>query len=332
MLWIIRDTNFEATEYYLDILEKSAVTAGQKVRQVDGTKYVKSGNKDDTYLVTTLFDALKIYLSGKKRIIIWFQGVFSEESYMKHNSKLRKFILEYIEKYILKKAQFIFFVSEEMKRFYSQRFKVNLEGKYYVMPCFNSNIRKDAFIAEDKYNNNIFCYIGSLSVWQEFGKILDCYKKIEQSGFPGTKLLVLTREKQKAQELVKQAGIKNYCVDYVPIKRLSKALTKAKFGFILRDNVIVNRVATPTKISTYIANGLIPIYSECLVDFNNVAKNMKYVIPFNDITFINDIKKFVKRNINANEVYDEYLNIFKNYYNVEYHVEQISVIMKLIIR
>jgi len=324
MLWIIRDTNLEVTKYYLDILERSATIAGQEVKQVENVNCVKNESKKDIYLVTTLLDAVKVYLSGKRRIFIWFQGAFSEESYMKHKSPIRKFILRRIEKFMLKKAQFIFFVSEEMKRFYTQKFKVNLEGKYYVMPCFNSDINKSAFMTQGKYDNNIFCYAGSLSVWQGFDKVLECYKRIEQLGFKETKLLVLTSEKKKAEELVKKADIKNYCIDYVPLEKLPNTLAKAKFGFIIRDNTIVNRVATPTKISTYMANGLIPIYSDCLIDFHEKSKGVKYTIPFDKEDFISQIKLFMCEEIDAKEIYNEYFKLFDTYYNRDYHANKIS--------
>lgn len=324
MLWIIRDTNIDAIKYYLDILEKSAIIVGQKVKQVENAHFAKNGDKNDTYLVTTITDAVKIYLMGKRRVFVWFQGVFSEESYMKHKSIFRKYILGRIEKLILEKAQFVFFVSDEMKKYYTKRFKVNIDNKYYVMPCFNANINKDSFIAKDKYKNNLFCYVGSLSVWQRFDKILECYKTIEQIGIPGTKLLILTREKEKAQELIRHANIKNYCIDYVPLEKLPNVLAQAKFGFILRDNVIVNRVATPTKISTYMANGLIPIYSECIVDFHGKAKGMKHVVSFDRKDFIKKIESIMRGEIDTNEISNEYSRFFNNYFNANYHANLIA--------
>lgn len=328
MIWIIRDKNLEATKYYLDILEYSALEANQQVEQVDSVDCIQNDKNDDIYLVTTLIDALKVLIKGKKRLFIWFQGVFAEESYMKYKSKFRKFVLDLIERYVLKKAEFIFFVSDEMKRYYSQKFTIDLDDKCYVMPCFNANINKEAFMVKGKYENNIFCYAGSLSVWQGFDKILKIYKEVEGLELPDTKLLILTSQKDEAYKLVEQTGIKNYIIDYVPLDQISEALGPAKFGFILREDVIVNRVATPTKISTYMANGLIPIFSECLADFNEVSKNMNYIIPYNNDTFLDTIKDFAYMNIEPDEIYNDYLKVFQKYYNKEYHIKQISNIFR----
>lgn len=324
MLWIIRDNNTDATKYYLDILEESAKILNEEVKQVDDVNLARLGSKDDIYLVTTLLDAIKILKMGKKRIFIWFQGAFSEESYMKHNSKVRKYLLGKIEKIILKKAEFIFFVSEEMKKYYTDTFKVNIDDKYYVMPCFNSNIIKESFYNSSKYKENVFCYAGSLSIWQGFETILKYYKKVEDLGIQGTKLLILTREKEKALKLINEIGIKNYCIDYKNLDELYTALSQAKFGFIIREENIVNRVSTPTKISTYMANGIIPIYSECLVDFHEYAKRMKYAIKFDKYSFIDDIKGFMNKELDSDDIYYEFSNIFDYYFNGIYHANQIA--------
>lgn len=48
---------------------------------------------------------------------------------------------------------------------------------------------------------------------------------------------------------------------------MSEALADVKFGFVLRNDVPVNRVATPTKLSSYLSAGVIPVFSKYLKDF-----------------------------------------------------------------
>lgn len=328
MLWIVRDNNGDATKYYLDIIERAAVKAGQEVGQVNNVEEALKGSKKDVYLATTPIDAIKLYFKGRKKIIMWFQGVFSEESYLRHKSIGRKTILGRIEKFILKKSKIVIFVSEEMKRYYTERFQIDVNGKHYIMPCFNSNINKNSFMDDDKYRNNVFCYAGSLSIWQGFNKILECYKRIETLWPDNTKLLILTKERKEAEFLVKEANIKNYEIDYVSLEELPSVLGKAKFGFIIRDDIVVNRVSTPTKISTYMANGLIPIYSSCLVDFHKQISNNKYTINFDVENFEENIKYFINHDIQSEEIYEEYEGLFDTYYNADYHVYNISKLIK----
>lgn len=324
MLWIIRDNNYDATEYYIDILENAAILAGEKVKKVDNIELIKSGSKNDIYLVTTPIDAIKAIKMRKKRIFVWFQGVFSEESYMKHNSSIRRYMLRFIEKYILQKSEFIFFVSEEMKNYYISEFNINIDRKYHIMPCFNTSLNKCNFYKKDKYKKNIFCYAGSLSVWQGINTILKCYKKIEDLGIEETELLLLTNEKEKAIQLINKIGIKNYRVDYSTLENLPNILSEVKFGFVIREDNIVNRVSTPTKISTYMANGIIPIYSECLKDFYSNAKKLEYAISFDDKKFGSKLNKLMRNSLNEDEILNEFEELFKQYFNEDYHIKQIS--------
>ena len=43
------------------------------------------------------------------------QGIDAEESYMRNGSKLRKYVLDVITRFAMKRAMAIFYVSEEMK-------------------------------------------------------------------------------------------------------------------------------------------------------------------------------------------------------------------------
>lgn len=65
------------------------------------------------------------------------QGIAAEESYLKHKSNLRKFVLDAMTRFTLKKASAVFFVSAEMMKYEEHKFRLSLENKSFVMPCFN---------------------------------------------------------------------------------------------------------------------------------------------------------------------------------------------------
>jgi hypothetical protein len=192
------------------------------------------------------------------------------------------------------------------------------------MPCFNTEIIRESFFKKGKYENNIFAYTGGLSTWQCFNEVIKCYERIEKLGIPNTKLLVLTPEKEKAQREINKTAIKNYEIGFVSVEELPAILANAKFGFVIRDDVEVNQVSTPTKISTYIANGLIPIYSECLKDFHSIISQFKYKISYDSIEFYDELKQYMTEKINADSIYIDYSNLFDMYYNANYHRDILS--------
>jgi len=327
-VWIIRGLNSDATQYYVDVLEEASRMAGYEVEQVSGVEVIKECPREDIYWVITCIDFLKVcYLYKKKKCFFWMQGIAPEESYMNHQSSLRKIVLGCIEKLALSKSQFNIFVSNEMVKHCQEKYKLKFQ-KYYVMPCFNGEINEAVFYTEGKYENNVFCYAGSLSVWQGIDTILDCYKKIETWNIPNTQLLLLTADQEKAEQLMEKYKIKNYSIKYVQPSELSTAMKNAKFGFVIREDTTVNRVSTPTKISAYMGNGLIPIYSECIKDFAREVQEYKYVLEYGSKDFEERLRKLMGEQVSARDIYREYETLFSNYYSRKRHVKNLSVRIK----
>lgn len=328
MVWIIKCSNNIVTDFYFEIIEKMFKNIGENVSIVNDIDEVKVKNKTDIIITARLKDACKVkFLYRNNRMIYWAQGIEPEESLMRNNSNLRFRILSVIEKNVIKNAEFCFFVSDEMRKHYEAKYNITLnDRRYYIMPCLNTSIHKKAFFKTEKYKKNIFVYAGSMSIWQNFDEIVNLYKKIENSNIPFTKLLVLTFEREKALETIKKYNLKNYEVNYVENEELPNIISSAKYGFVIRDNTSVNRVSTPTKLSTYLSCGLIPIYSSCIKDFNNLMKDKSYKIV-EDENLIESIKKFDLYNINSEEIFNEYNDIFNKYYNPDYYIRNIKDIL-----
>ena len=325
MVVVVKCNNGIVTDKYLELIGESL--HGDKyghVEYVSNYKDVLKYPKNTMVVVARIMDAVPLLIKGYKNVVMWFQGIEPEESYMSHRSKLRLHILNSLEKYVLKKSTFRFFVSKEMLLHYEGKYNFKLEqDKYYCMPCLNTGIHPNSFKAEKKYKNNYFAYVGSMAVWQKFEETVKIYKEIEELGMQNTKFFVFTGDKDKAIEILDKYDVKEYSIDFVSNDDLPKALESMKYGFIIREDTAVNRVATPTKISTYLSCGLIPIYSSCLKDFWSIAQNMKYVICC-DKYMKKKLLDFDKNIINPNDIFAEYNKIFETYYSKTEHSEHIK--------
>ena len=96
--------------------------------------------------------------------------------------------------------------------------------------------------------------------------MLDVYEQIEKQISHAT-ITILSADKSSFEEKIRMREIKNYEIKYVPQYLLNEELHKYKYGFLLRENHIVNNVATPTKMNSYLSNFIIPIYSNAVDDF-----------------------------------------------------------------
>lgn len=325
MIEIVKCFNSSVTDEYLRIIGASFEKCGENVEFLDSVKALKMKSRQNIVVVARLLDFLKVYLMGFSKIVIWFQGVEPEESFLIHNSRIRWMALSALEYLALKKSIFHFFVSSEMKEHYETKYHMEFaDNVFYCMPCLNTQIHKNVFFENrNKYKNNSFCYVGSLAKWQCFDEIIDLYKIIKEKYIPDADLIVYTPDIEEAQLILEEKKVINCKVCFVENNSLPNKLADMKYGFIIREDNTVNRVATPTKISTYLSCGVIPIYSECLKDFSTEAKRMKYVLSYDD-SFAQKLNSIQNSTVEPDDVYKEYQQVFDTYYNSTYHLERIA--------
>jgi hypothetical protein len=330
---IIRTKNLIVTEYYYDLIRESISKIKEtRVLVHDDILDVICKARSHWYVVGHEIDYLKLFIVGKRQIIIWKQGAGPEESFQRNNSITRYYVRNVIDKISIKYASFIITVSNELSKHLANKHLIDFKKRNYIIPCFNTNINKKSFVSTNKYKNNVFCYAGRLSIYQCFEESLDLYKKIEESGLNGVKLLVLTPEIDKALDVIRRKNITNYIVKYVNHTELPTALKDVKYGFALRDENVINKVATPTKLSTYMANGVIPIVRNTIGDFSKVIHSYKYFLRLSEISDVDDILASAKEAIEWEEVYSEYYKIFDKYYNRKEYVTNLYEHLKILIR
>ena len=124
-------------------------------------------------------------------------------------------------------------------------------------------------------------------------------------------------------------GILNCEVSCVHYSELAEKMKQAKFGFALREDTVVNRVATPTKLANYVASGIIPVYSECIHDFYKQSSSNPYQIAIHDVNNITDdevdrIIKLLDKTIDGEILQASMHTYFDKYYNTEWHINNLA--------
>ena len=223
----INYNNIVVLKTYLDVFKAALEHNGyvsEYCTSLDGI------NKDSLIVVPMGIDAFKFYLKGYRQIILWQQGATSEESYLRNHSKLRMNILNFIDCFVMKKAKFILFVSENLRRYYEEKAGRSFKQKSYLMPCFNESFDPHVFNGKD-YTKKTFAYVGSLDLWQCFKETVDLFHAIETAE-PGATLKVLTFTPEDAISILKERGVKNYEVKSVPKDMVRAELADVSYGFI----------------------------------------------------------------------------------------------------
>ena len=316
----------DATHEYINILKDAAAkTIG--ATEIKSIYSVKEADSDDVLIIISpqAIIANKLFLTYKHKFIYWFQGIVPEEIVFMFDgsyTKIKAKAFRYAEKFILKNAHQILFVSEKLRQHYKNKYGYNKDN-YIIMPCFNQALNESAF-SETKYKKPTFIYAGSMAQWQCPDEMIRLFSKIKKQ-IPDATFTILTADQEKARELLLQNKTEAE-VKYIPLKELPTEMAKYKYGFLLRENMIINEVSTPTKMNSYMASGVIPIFSDVIGDFKNVFNTSNYAIACdNDHNkIIEQIIKIEHTCIDYQVVLKEYRDIFDSYYNRNMYVSLIA--------
>ena len=321
-VYIKYGNNHGVIDYYLGVVIKAFENHDYKCIEITKENLSKL-NRSYPVITCNETDVMWLYCKGFRRFVNWYQGTSADESYMRNKSWIRKFVLHCINAFSLRHNEMALFVSHYQREYFSRMYKF-MPQKTYIMPCYNCEIVKDAFYKPEKYEKNIFCYAGSLAVWQYFEETMRFYKRVEDKYGDKVALLVLTFDKDEAQHIINTIGIRNYTINCVSQDKLPEILGKCKFGLILREDNIVNNVATPTKLSTYLSAGLIPVFSSAIKEYERMLSDCMYSVCVTDLHDFCGVEKYITKEINPEEIYSEYKRFYDKYFNSSRHVENIS--------
>lgn len=253
-------------------------------------------------IITTLY--LKaIFLFKKNNIVTWFQGTAPEESYLRNNSKFRLYILNFLEYFSVKYSKKHIYVSEFMQQHYLKKYKIT-PADSIIVPCFSDlNYQK-----QNKIKNS-FCYIGGLSKWQCFDKIVELYVK-NFSHLQDSKLYVVTRDIQNAKLVLEKFNCVNYSLSTLNDRsEISDFLSKMEYGFLIRDNILLNNVASPIKFAEYLSCGVKVIMNKSVPHFSKIIEenNIGCIINESD-----EIELF-----NESIITEEIISTYDNFFNYQ---------------
>lgn len=241
-----------------------------------------------------------------RKILIDIHGALPEEyeysAGEKANKKHSKRITNYEAKSI-QKADYIICQSEEMKRHIIKKYQA-ISDKIVVYRCgidtslFNLqpdnriNLRKELNIAQDTV---VFVYSGGLHKWQKVDetlKIFDRYNRYNHN----SKFLVLTKDTEQLYQMLQKLDLMSLKDDII-IKSLASSqvpayLNAADVAFLLRDNVVMNAVAFPTKLAEYLACGL-PIISSDVSRYWLDENAESFIFCYNSDSNISQLGSFI---------------------------------------
>ncbi|WP_282177151.1 glycosyltransferase [Vibrio nereis] len=218
--------------------------------------------------IGTLFALLVCKKYGiNKPIVSDIRGVSPEEflgleSPLAH---LYSILSEHVEKYLFKNIKQFFFVTKNMEEHYLKKYpQYSFSSEIYPTIVNDDLFFRDTekrHITRHKlgYSENhcVYCYVGNTSHWQKLDKILLDFN-IKSNKNNNLRLLIVTTEPNTVNDMLSRMQIDNpyIVVTSSSYQDVPNYLNASDYGLLIRDNTIVNHVASPTKRNEYSACGL----------------------------------------------------------------------------
>ncbi len=269
----------------------------------------------------------------KARLIFDCHGAVAEESEYQGRPVSDVKAIKKMERDSTRKVDYIVCQSSAMKKYIHDEYGVD-EDRICVYRCgvdtclFKINGKREEVrdylgIADDEV---LFVYSGGIDKWQRVGDSIDIYEKYHKENSK-SKFLILTMEEERLMELFKEKNIENdgsYIVTSLPFQKVPDYLNACDVAFLLRDNHVMNAVASPTKLAEYMACGL-PVITSVVARSWIDEDGLQNCILEDSIT-IQEIDNLIKT-VNRQAVTDyasNNLSLLVDYTNLSDFVERIK--------
>jgi hypothetical protein len=306
----------DATSFYIDTIAGVLRGSGRQLIHTDDVRNIPW--RADVLVVNCKVAIMIHLLRPRSKVWLWLQGIVPEETELHMGSTIRKMYWTIFERVALPRANGIFMVSEAMRTHYANKYKFsNLPT--FIMPCVNQELNAESFVSPMKYSQMRFAYAGSLHKWQCIDETLDSYSLIKKR-FPSASLTFLTSDRAKATEMIESRKLQDVEVEYCKPSELQGVLAGFKYGFALRQAHPVNTVATPTKVSSYMAAGVIPILTTAVSDFTVRLSGVSPMVMLEEPDpqlVLDGVCRIEANSLDPTAVFHSYVKVFEEYFDLQ---------------
>ena len=231
--------------------------------------------------------------------------------------KIKKGRSELRKKTLLSISDCIICVSNMLKQYVQEKYSLAKNKRIEVI--YGAAEKESFFFDQDlrenirnKLNLNgkiVLLYSGHLDKpWQIPEKIFQLFEQLANI-IQNLRLIMLTPDIKIADSYARKYKINkdHIILKTASYKELNKFLNCADFSLLLRENKLVNNVASPTKFAEYILSGLPVIITESLGDYSEMVREKNFGVTILDINNLqNDINKIVNYILKMTEDKNEF--------------------------
>ena len=172
-----------------------------------------------------------------------------------------------IEKFVIHNSFLAVNVTTVMAEYFKKKYP-GAKSEMMTLPIFDISDLPDRRRDFNKGKKTVI-YSGGAQKWQKAGHMVEAIGKLRDE----FRFVILSKDINEFQNKIDELEVNDFVeLKSVPRNEIGKYYDKADFGFILRDDINVNRVACPTKLTEYLLYGIIPIvFNPHIGDFKDLG-------------------------------------------------------------
>lgn len=261
------------------------------------------------------------YYFVRTPLISDIHGAVPEEHLMMQK-RLHSSIYRYLESRMFSNSAIVLAVSKSMRSFYSKKYKFMSKEKVIFVPIKSEIINID--VKDHATSENIgVIYAGGVQAWQNVDLMLSTSLAIKKCYPEWTVSLFFP---DQFIELVQKTTIQHAAkIGTANKTELIALYHKSHLGFLLRDDTIVNRVSSPTKLSEYLSFGIVPIVIQPDVGDLQI-RGYRYIL----LNEISETKSLSVDRINEMRAHNTNLYIENHTYDIASRNRLINIIRNII--
>ena len=220
-----------------------------------GLLYIHSINRFMTDSVNVEMCQL---LNNDKIKTIWDVHGSVPEEYQLYGSEMGKQIGDELESFFYHHVDVIVVVNNAMKKHLTYKHG-SCNARFIVLPIFNIDVTKQydtsGISVRHDADRAVVVYAGGVQKWQN----IELMQAIMDKTADRYDYKMFVPNPAEFNAMWKNRKAKNVTVDSKSPEALALEYMGCGYGFVLRDPIVVNQVACPTKIIEYIQYGIVPI-------------------------------------------------------------------------
>lgn len=205
-------------------------------------------------------------------LIVDFHGDAVSETDFNYNNKAGWLAAAFLkwQRESIRLANHIIVVSQELKQQLEKNTSEQIE-EFSIISCGADvgrfDTAKPAKIGERLKDRIVVGYSGGLQKWQNIDKVLDVVEGLRSLNKDIYFMLCTNSDIGPIKNRLDKLGTSNHSVHQLSSQEVPSYIKIFAAGFLIRDNLILNRVSSPTKLAEYLAAGAVVICTAYAGDY-----------------------------------------------------------------